>query len=136
MSYLRTRKLKRIENFFFGKKTIILPKHKYFKCFKILTYKKKRLNTCKVHYSCKWKEITCIMSAFDFLRYQNDKTHEKHSTWWKRTTLTKLCILTVFYIIRYHNAKKDGTYPIWGKETTFPKTCLLRDYERVKQQNA
>ncbi len=81
----------------------------------------------------KKKEKTCIMNVFQFLRYQNAKTHEQHFVW--------RYILSVFHIIRCQNVKINTKPLIWGNETILQKrkkkTYLLSIFfVYVRHQNA
>ncbi len=61
----------------------------------------------------KKKEKTCIMNVFQFLRYQNAKTHEQHFVW--------RYIVSAFHIIRCQNVKINTKPLIWGNETILQK---------------
>ncbi len=56
---------------------------------------------------------TCIISAFELLRYQNVKRYQWKK---KKKTLPKTCVLCVLHIIRCQKAKKQEKEAIVGKE--------------------
>ncbi len=89
--------------------------NKYFQCFWACCIQKHE-NGCKVPLmgkEKKKKEKTCIMNVFQFLRYQNAKTHEQHFVW--------RYIVSAFHIIRCQNVKINTKPLIWGNETILQK---------------
>ncbi len=69
------------------------------------------------------------MSVFEFLKYQNAKTHEQLFIWRNRTTSPKICILIIFHIVKYEKVQYARKAPyIWkGKDISINVSveCLL-----------
>ncbi len=96
----------------------------------------------------------CVMSVFEFLRYQKAKKREQQSLQRNKTNvflsvfsscyepkrqnackgtymgkrkriLREMCITSVFELLRYDNAKTLVQDSVWINRTTLPKTCIL-----------
>ncbi len=83
----------------------------------------------------------CILTVFEFLRYQNAKIHAKQPQWSNGTTLPETCHLGYFLSIGTKTLKKKKKWKntIWVNKSITPtippkKTCYLSFF--LTQQNA
>ncbi len=65
------------------------------------------------------------MCVFQFITYQNTKTHAKYPLWRNKITLPKNCHFKYFELVTYKNTKIHAKYLIWETKGHYDRIVLL-----------